>query len=114
MATNTTTKAEVPHFSLPLRFVGGKPAVNEQDSWDDVYDSVQAVARFRKGDRDDMPDLGISPPEFTVISSGPAATAIMEAEIAEWEPRIALHSGWEDVLADLSASITVQVEEPNA
>lgn len=114
MAENTTTKADVPHFSLPLRYLGGKPAVNEQDSWDDVYDSCQAVVRFHKGDRDDMPEFGITPLEFTDSNDGFDAATILEAEVSEWEPRINLHSEWKDALADMTAVVVVGVEDPSA
>jgi phage baseplate assembly protein W len=111
MAETKSTKADIPHFALPLRYLGGKPIVNEQDSWDDVYDCVQAIARYPRGFREDLPDFGISSLELTV--PGSSAVPIQE-ELEQWEPRIALHSDAFTDLNTLIEHIIVEVPDPNA
>jgi hypothetical protein len=55
---------EIPQFSMPLRVVGGRFAVVEQDSPDEIRDQVEALIRTPQGSRLDLPDFGISDPTF--------------------------------------------------
>ena len=78
----------VPHFSYPFHFHdhgdGIRAHVVEQDSFDEIFGCVEAIARFRKGTRSDLPDFGITDPAF----SSPVADAdLLRAEISQWEPR---------------------------
>jgi phage baseplate assembly protein W len=75
---------EVPHFAYPFRLVGGAPAVNEQDSLDDVAACVSAALLTSPGDRDERPEYGVSDPTFSVLPMDPDA---LVAEVQTWEPR---------------------------
>jgi phage baseplate assembly protein W len=77
-------RVEIPHLSLPLRYVGGRPAVNEQDSLDDVSDCVEAALRTRPGQRLEYPDYGT--PEF-VFAVQPLDMDDVIAHVLAFEPR---------------------------
>src|SRR5436190_20403353 len=100
-----TTKADTPHLALPLRYIGGRPVVNEQDSWEDVFDSAQAVARYPIGFREDLPQFGTSDLSFASAIIPEQVTG----EIEEWEPRTGFYSEWDEVKADLTTIVTVRV-----
>lgn len=74
----------IPHFALPLRYVGGSAVVNEQDSMDDVADCVYAVCVTNPGDRPELPDFGLVDLTF---SQEPLATTAAANQIQQWEPR---------------------------
>jgi phage baseplate assembly protein W len=75
---------DIPHFSLPFRFVGGRAAVNEQDSPDDVADCMLAIASYPIGTRVEKPTFGIPDDTFRQKGIDPAALA---AAINAWEKR---------------------------
>lgn len=77
--------ANIPHFDLPFRYVGGAPAVNEQGSVDDITACVYAICVTPPGTRDEMPDFGLNDPAF---SQQPIPAHVLNAQIAEWEPRV--------------------------
>ena len=79
----------VPHFSLPFRFVtqedGTKSAeAVEQDSYNDLRCCVEAIIRYEKGSRSELPEFGIIPLEF---SSNLIDTDPLLSDLQEWEPR---------------------------
>ena len=80
--------AEVPHFALPFRFVYERgqvvAAVNEQDSPEEIFDSVHAIVRYPRGFRDDLLDFGITE---QVFAEARVDIDKVQAEILEWEPR---------------------------
>lgn len=84
--------ADIPHFDLPFRFVGGKAVEVEQDSVDDIAVCVEALLRTRPGERIELPTYGIPDPVFV----GADTEAIM-ASVRDWEPRasIAIEEGWD-------------------
>lgn len=74
---------EVPHFALPFRLAGARFAVIEQDTDDEVLQSVEVIVRTRLGERIEVPDFGIPDPTFgTNFDSG-----ALRSHIARWEPR---------------------------
>jgi phage baseplate assembly protein W len=80
----------VPHFRVPLEFVGGRLATVEQDSPDEVAQCVEAVLRYRRGERLTDPEFGIDDPTFrNVPATGMRFDDIAEA-IARWEPRLSV------------------------
>lgn len=107
-----TTKADIPHFYVPFHYMGGKPIVVDQDSYEDVYISVQNIARYPKGFREDLPEFGVTPLELTVVTD--AETLALEAEIEEWESRIPIHTELHQELEDLVANVAVKVGDPGA
>ena len=75
---------DVPHFSLPFRFMSPYAAVSEQDSIDEIADCVYAVLVCPQGFRVELPDFGLLDPTFST-------PRVDENEIREaltlWEPR---------------------------
>lgn len=74
----------IPHFSLPLRLSGGRFAVNDQDSNDEVAECVEAIVRCSRGFRVELPTFGVPDPTFAQQDISPAA---LEQAVLEWEPR---------------------------
>ena len=75
--------ADVPHFSLPLRF-GPQAAVSEQDSIDEIADCALAVVLCPIGYRVELPSFGL--PDV-VFSTPRVDTDAMRTAIESWEPR---------------------------
>lgn len=76
--------ATAPHFALPFRFERGHAVENEQDSRDDVAACVEAILRYRKGQRLSAPDFGIVDPTF---GQAPINGAGLIAALEDQEPR---------------------------
>jgi phage baseplate assembly protein W len=73
-----------PHFKIPFKLTTrGAPTV-EQDSFDNVFQCVQAIVSTPRGFRLELPDFGINDPLFT--EDGPDTSDITRA-IDQWEPR---------------------------
>ena len=84
--------ADTPHFDIPFRFAvqgDGRlaAAVNEQDSRRDLEACVEAIARTPAGFREELPEFGITPPEF---SQGGPDLDRLRGEIEAWEERAAV------------------------
>lgn len=56
--------AEIPHLAWPFRVAGGKLNQVEQDSIEDVKQSVYAYLATPKGSRPLNPDFGAEDPTF--------------------------------------------------
>lgn len=79
-----TTHAKVPHLALPFRVErNGKVAVLEQDTLDEIAQSVLVLLLTHRGQRLEVPDYGI---QDLVFDSDIDYSAITAA-IFEWEPR---------------------------
>ncbi len=76
--------ADVPHFSLPFRFVNPSAAVTEQDSLDEISDCVYAILVCPVGFRVELPLFGLPDPAFAMPA--PDADQIAQA-IETWEER---------------------------
>jgi len=76
--------AEIPHFALPFRYEGGRPAVVEQDSIDDIAACVEAILRTRPGQRDEHPEFGT--PDLVFRQLPTDLDAFVDA-VEVWEPR---------------------------
>jgi hypothetical protein len=74
----------IPHFAHPFRVEGGKVAVVDQNSPDEIWTCVETIVRFFKGDRLAVPDFGIVEPTFT---TGPIDTDKIRAVVEKWEER---------------------------
>jgi phage baseplate assembly protein W len=75
---------DVPHFAFPLRLGrGGSFAVVEQDSVDDITQSVQVLLSTPVGSRIELPEYGVEALEFTTVVD---RASIVQA-INDWEPR---------------------------
>lgn len=75
-----------PHFDLPFRFnpVTNLPAEVEQGSLQEVSNSAEVVLRFRKGEREELPEFGIEDPTF---SEGDIDLESIRNDVLFWEPR---------------------------
>jgi phage baseplate assembly protein W len=75
-----------PHFAQPFRLIGsGSFAVVEQDSDQEILDSVAICLATPQGSRAEVPDYGVPRLEFSL----PSGTDIVAA-VQEWEPRASL------------------------
>ena len=73
----------VPHLTWPLRLDGTSLAVVEQDSTDEIAQSVSLLLSTTRATRLELPDYGIDDPTF----GRQLNNAEVVAQIAEWEPR---------------------------
>ena len=75
-----------PHFAFPFTLLAsGKSAVyTEQDSDDEIMDSVQVFLTTERGERIEVPDYGI--PDQTFLQNGVNTNQILTA-LGLWEPR---------------------------
>jgi hypothetical protein len=79
--------ARTPHLAVPFRIIGGKTAVVEQDSVDEVRDCVFALLSTRLGSRIELPEYGIPDELFGLVAPGEIDISALLAVIEEWEPR---------------------------
>lgn len=76
--------AAIPHFALPFAFGVSHVRENEQDSREDVGACVEAVMRYRKGQRSTAPEFGIEDPVF---AQAPLDASSFVTDITDQEPR---------------------------
>lgn len=74
----------VPHLALPLRVVGDRYVSVQQDTLDELVQTVAVITSFPLGYRVERPDFGIVPPEF---SQRPINTLDIEQAVEAFEPR---------------------------
>jgi phage baseplate assembly protein W len=71
------------HLAWPLRLApDGSLATLEQDSPEEISQSVELVLLTTPGERVDAPDFGLEDPAFRDVSAGEIVAAI-----TRWEPR---------------------------
>ena len=99
---------QVPHLAFPFR-IGrdGAAVVLEQDTLDEIAQSVQVLMMTHEGDRLEVPDYGISDLVFTVDPDLEAISAAVE----EWEPRAVtrITDGYDDQVDDLILNVYARV-----
>jgi phage baseplate assembly protein W len=97
----------IPQFDLPLRLDGTDLATVEQDSPQDVVNSVTIILRTMLGEHPVLDDFGIADPTF---SQGGVDVEALRAQIERWEPRAELvFEENPDLLSELVASIRINV-----
>jgi hypothetical protein len=102
---------DLPHFSIPFRFVNGAAVVFEQDTTDEIMACDLAILLCPLGFRVELPTFGI--PDLT-FSQGLPNTDVLEAALAEWEPRSQqLIASEPDALDALIAHVSVRVGTPS-
>lgn len=74
----------IPKLSIPLRFTGGRLAVVEQGSDDEIAACVYAVIATPRGSRLEEPDFGVEDAEFDEL---PLDTDEWVEQVGIWEPR---------------------------
>jgi phage baseplate assembly protein W len=79
----------IPHISFPPRIENGKIATVEQDSFDEIRDSVLACLSTKRGSRMDAPEYGIVDETFIRQSVNPSVEMYVRA-VEEAEPRARL------------------------
>jgi phage baseplate assembly protein W len=77
-----------PHFATPFRLVGGRVAVVEQDSIEEITQCVEACLSTRLGSLVDLPEFGIPDELFKQIPD--VDIDAVRAAVEECEPRAAL------------------------
>jgi phage baseplate assembly protein W len=75
---------QVPKISFPFRMVNNAAATVEQNSDDEITDSVQVLLSTEVGSREEVPAYGI--PEQAFLQNGADAVVLLNC-IREWEPR---------------------------
>jgi phage baseplate assembly protein W len=98
--------ADVPHFAVPFTVTDGKAAVVEQDSIDDVTQSVFVLLATEQGTYQPIPDLGIEDPTFRLNGVDLDELA---AEVEEFEPRAELltETQWDGLLQEVKVKVGV-------
>ena len=77
----------VPHVELPMRLDRrGEPRTVEQDTADEVAQSVRVLMLTRPGDRLTQPAYGLADPAFAPAGETPGVVEAVE----RWEPRATL------------------------
>lgn len=74
----------IPKLRMPLRFDGGRLAIVEQDSPENVRGAVFACLAYELGERIEDPDFGIEDPTF---EETPLDTTEWIEAINRYEPR---------------------------
>lgn len=97
--------ADTPHFKFPLRFAAGALQVVEQDDDEEILDCVEVLLSTELGERQEVPDYGISDPAFR---QGGADVQGILTQIALWEPRAKVSID-EDSLIDFVQTLSVKV-----
>ncbi len=73
------------HLAVPFRFDSGVVATVEQDSPDDVAQSVRVLVTTERGSRIEVPGYGLHSP-LGQQSTSPITNEILGA-VTQWEPR---------------------------
>lgn len=96
-----------PRLAIPLRFAAGRAATVEQDSDADVLQCVETIARYRVGQRPELPEFGI--PDQSHRQGGADQAAIADA-VLRWEPRVErlqAEASWEDEVQRVVEEVAV-------
>lgn len=97
----------VPHFAFPLTFSGSTFAKVDQDSDDDLNQSVAVLILTPIGTREELPQYGV--PDM-LSAQQPISTAPIVAALSRWEPRASvLLSSTPDALDQKIADLLAQV-----
>lgn len=76
---------DTPQFDLPFRLgADGQPVEVEQDSLEEVSDSVETLLRTPVGSLEEEPDYGVNDPAF---EEGAVDVDELQAAIGQWEQR---------------------------
>lgn len=100
-------ETQVPHLSFPFR-IGrdGAAAVVEQDTLDEIAQSVQVLMMTRQGERLEVPDYGIA----DLVFQDDLDLDSVSAAIEEWEPRaLARIDDYEDSQDELIRHVYARV-----
>lgn len=73
----------IPHLAFPFTIAGPTANVVEQDTLDDIAQSVQIILTTLRGSRIELPNYGVEDLTF----SAPLAFEDAMSAILEWEPR---------------------------
>lgn len=84
--------ADWPHFALPFRFLQTRSgqqiiAVNEEDSLDEIGDSVELILRTEQGQRRTDPAFG-RPQELAFFTDRDLVRSMVQQAIDAHEPRV--------------------------
>jgi hypothetical protein len=100
--------AIAPHFRYPFNISGSSVAVVEQNTYEEVAQSVQVILSTPKGSRIEVPDFGVDDPVFSVDSQS-RATRMLD-DIKTWDDRAqARLSITPDSVDDLLTRIRVEI-----
>jgi phage baseplate assembly protein W len=98
-----------PHLAVPFRMEGDRVAVVEEDTWDEVAQSVGVILGTFWYERPMVPDFGIESPLFHQVQADPDPETL-EGNVETWEERALLEWGDTRVAADGEVQLEVYVE----
>lgn len=85
----------VPKLRVPFQIVGGRAAVVEQDSVDEIVQCVEYLLRTEPGSRYEAPEFGLPDPAFTERPD--QLLSLARSVIDRWEPRAATRLSSEEI-----------------
>lgn len=97
----------VPVMAWPFRMVNNSSQIPfvEQDSPEEIQQSVAMVYSVRQGDLVDEPDLGLTDPTF---KQGGVTEGELVAAARQWEPRAAINFT-RDELVGIAQTVNAEV-----
>lgn len=102
--------ADVPHLAWPFRLAGHRLAQVEQNSIEDVQQSVQSYLSTVRGERPLSPDFGLEDPTFGPgVDTDRLAQEIMDSE--DGRADVVVETAGPDVLGHQSVRIIVDLAE---
>jgi len=76
----------VPHLRVPFRIErSGNAQLVEQDSSDEIVQSVRVLLSTLVGQRLEVPGYGI--PDQAFLADSSLSTAVLSSQVKKWEPR---------------------------
>jgi hypothetical protein len=101
------SRIDNPHIALPVRFIGGRLAVVEQDSHAHVFQRIETTLRYEPGDLETLPEFGRRDQAFR--RGGPDVQHIADA-VERWVPDAPLAVERDpDGAAHLAATVRIDV-----
>lgn len=98
--------ATTSHFAVPFAVTDGRVAVVEQDTIEDVTQSVFVLLATEQGTYQPLPELGLADPTFRL---GGVDLDELAAVVEEWEPRAEslTEAQWEGLLQKVKVRVGV-------
>ncbi len=102
----------IPHLRTPVKFVGGRAEVVDQDSTDEIIECCKNILRFPIGQRADLPGFGSPDFLFAQLSPADGHVESIRSSLEEWEPRVIAEIERDpSLLAQLTEYMTITISE---
>lgn len=95
----------IPHLRHPFQIINGKSAVVDQDSTQEIAQSVYAVLATEPGDRDENPTFGF---ESQLFVKGGVDLDELQRVVEESEPRASIltEAQWDGLLETVRVEVS--------